>query len=105
MTIQWQYSSSTVTDSAEEPLKLESLTQIPTDFQVVQVQLETLDESLKKPIIPKEYRDLVNVCSPSNANSLPTHQDENHAIELEPGKTPLFGLFYNLSEYELKTFR
>ena len=71
----------------------------------MQVQLETLDESLEEQTILKAYRDLANVFLPSNANSLPTHQDKDHAIELEPGKTPLFGLFYNLSEYQLKRLR
>ncbi len=37
MTIQWRDSSSTVTDSIEEPLDLGSLIQIPADFQVMQV--------------------------------------------------------------------
>ncbi len=105
MTIQWRDSSSTVTDSIEEPLDLGSLISIPANFQVMQVQLETLDESLEEPTIPKEYRDLGNVFSPFNANSLPPHWDEDHAIELEPGKTPPFGQFYNLSEYQLKTLR
>ncbi len=49
MTIQWQDSSSTVTDSIEEPLDLGSLIQIQAGFQVMQVQLETLDESLEEP--------------------------------------------------------
>ena len=69
----------------------------------MQVQLETLDESLEEPTIPKAYRDLADVFSPSNANSLPPHRDEDHAIELEPEKTPPFGPLYNLSEYQLKT--
>ncbi len=56
----------------------------------MQVQLETLDESLEEPTILKEYRDLADVFLPSNANSLPQHQDEDPAIELEPRKTPLF---------------
>ena len=103
MTIQWRDSSSTVTDSMEEPLDLGSLTQIPADFQVMQVQLETLDEHLKEPTISKAYRDLADVFLPSNANSLPPHRDEDHAIELESGKTPPFGPLYNLSEYQLKT--
>ena len=71
----------------------------------MQVQLETLDEPLEEPTIPKAYRDLADVFSPSNANSLPPHRDEDHAIELEPGKTPPFGPLYNLSEYQLKTLR
>ncbi len=105
MTIQWWDSSSIVTDNIEELLDLRSLTQIPTGFQVMQVQLETLDESLEEPTIFKAYRDLANVFSPSNANSLPPHRDEDYAIELEPGKTPPFSPLYNLSEYQLKTLR
>ncbi len=69
------------------------------------MKLETLDESLEESTIPKVYTDLANVFSPSNANSLLLHQDEDHAIKLEPEKTPPFGPFYNLSEYQLKTFR
>ncbi len=69
------------------------------------MQLETLDESLEEPTIPKAYRNLATVFSPSNANSPPPHRDEDHAIELEPGKIPLFGLLYNLSEYQLRTLR
>ncbi len=103
MTIKWRDSSSNVTDGIEEPLDLGSLIQISADFQVMQVQLETLDESLEEPNIPKAYRNLVNVFSPSNANFLPPHRDEDHAIELEPGKTSLFGPLYHLSEYQLKT--
>ena len=105
ITIQWQDSSFTVTDSIEEPLDLESLIQIPADFQVMYVQLETFDESLEEPTFPKKYRDLANIFLSFNANSLPTHQDEDHAIELEPGKTLPFGPLYNLSEYQLKTLR
>ena len=71
----------------------------------MQVQLETLDESLEEPTVPKAYRDLANVFSPSNANSPPSHQDEDHTIELDTGKTPLFSPLYNLSEYQLKTLR
>ncbi len=99
ITIHWWDSSSTVTDSIEEPLDLGSLTQIPADFQVMEVQLDMLDESLEEPSIPRVNRDLADVFSPSNANFLLPHRDEDHAIELEPGKTPPFGPLYNLSEY------
>ena len=71
----------------------------------MQMQLETLDESLEELTISKVYRDLENVFSPSNANSLPTHRDEDHSIELESGKTPPFGPIYNPSEYQPKTLR
>ncbi len=105
MTIQLRDSSSTITDSMEKPLDLRSLTQIPADFQVMQVQLETFDKSLEEPIILKAYRDLADVFLSSNANPLPTPRDEDHAIELEPRKTPPFDPLYNLSEYQLKTLR
>ena len=105
MTIQWRDFISTVTDSIEESLDLGSLTQILTDFQVMQVQLETLDESSEETTIPKAYRELANVFSPSNANSLLSYRDEDHAIELEPGKPPPFGPLHNLSEYQLQTLR
>ncbi len=58
---------------------------------------------MEEPTIPKAYRDLVNVFSLFNATSLPLHRDQDHAIELEPGKTHPFGPLYNLSEYQLKT--
>ncbi len=105
MTIQWRDSSSTVTDSIEKPLDLGSLTQIPTDFQVMYLQLEMMDESLEEPIIRKAFRDLANVFSLSNADFVSPHWDEDHEIKLEPGKTPPFGPFQNLSEYQLKTLR
>ena len=73
MTIHWRDSSSTVTDSIEKPLDFGSLIQIPIDFQMMQVQLETLDKYLEEPTIPKAYRDLANVLLPSNANFLPSH--------------------------------
>ncbi len=94
-----------MTDSIEELLDLGSLIQISADFQVMQVQLETLNESLEERTIPKAYRGLANVFSLSNANTLPPHQDEDHAIELEPGKTLPFDPLYNLSEYQLKTLQ
>ncbi len=71
----------------------------------MQVQLETFDESMEEPTIPKAYRDMENSFSLSNANSLPLYWDEDHVIELEPGETPRFDLLYNLSDYQLKTHR
>ncbi len=83
----------------DELLHLGSLTQIPADFQVMQVQLERLDETLEEPTIPKAYRDLANIFSSSNANSLSLHPEEDYEIDLESEKTPPFGPFYNLFEY------
>ena len=53
MTIQWRDSNSTVTDIIEKLWDLESLIQIPTDFQVMSLQLGTLDESLEEITILK----------------------------------------------------
>ncbi len=53
MIIQKQDSNSMLTDSIEELLDFGSLIQIPTDFQVIQMQLERLDESLEEPTILK----------------------------------------------------
>ncbi len=72
---------------------------------MIQLQRETLDESLEESTIPKAYGDLANVFLLSNANFLPPYWDDDHAIELETGKTPPFGPLYNLSEYQLKTLR
>ena len=68
ITIHWQDFSTTVTNRIEEPLDFGFLISIPADFQAMQRQLETLDESLEEPTIPKAYRDVANVFSPSNAN-------------------------------------
>ena len=86
-------------------MDLGSLTQIPADFQMMQVQLETLDESLGELTIPKAYIDLANIFSPSNANYIPLYWDEDHAIKLEPGKTLPFNPLYSPSEYQLKRLR
>ena len=68
----------------------------------MQVQHETLDESVKEPTISKVYRDLANLFLLSNANRLSLYWEEDHAIELKPQKTSLFGPLYNLSKYQLK---
>ena len=57
------------------------------------MQLKTLNKSLEDLIIPKVYKNLRNVFSQSNANSLPSYWDEDHTIELDPGKTLFFVSF------------
>ncbi len=64
---------------------------------MMQMKLETLDEFLEEPIIPKVYRDLVSIFTLSNANSLPIHQDKDYAIKLDVWKTFFLGLLYNFS--------
>ena len=105
MTIQWRDSSSTVPNSIEEPLELWSLIQIPADFQVMQLQLKTLDGSLEELTLIKVYGDLVNAFSLSNSNFLPPHSDKEERSPNRAGmrKTTPFGPLYKLSEYQLKT--
>jgi len=55
--------------------------------------------------IPAQYQDFVDVFSKTKAETLPPHQPIDHAIDLEPGYTLLYGWIYNLSEVELKTLK
>ncbi len=105
ITIQWRDFCFSVTDTIDKLLDLNFLYQIQINFREIKVQLETSDEFLEDLIIFNTYRDLRNLFSQSSANYLLLYQDENHAIELEPGKAPFFGLFYNFFEHQLKVFR
>ncbi len=104
MTIQWQESSFIITNIMDDPLDLNSLCKIQTNFQVMQVQIKTSDESSNDHIISTVYRDLICVLSQSNTNSLPQYQDENHALEVVPGKTLFFALDYKLFKHQLEVF-
>jgi hypothetical protein len=55
--------------------------------------------------IPPEYADYADVFSEDAANTLLERGSLKHAIELEDGTTPPFGLIYSLSEKELKVLR
>jgi hypothetical protein len=58
------------------------------------------------PEIPEQYRDLAEVFSKANSETLPPHRDSlDHAIPLEPDSKPVFGPIYNLSETELQVLR
>ena len=53
-----------------------------------------------------KYSDYSNVFSAENAAELPENTGINeHAIELEEGKQPLFGPIYNLRPVELETLK
>ena len=54
--------------------------------------------------IPDCYADLVDVFSKEQAEQLPAHSLQDHAIDLDSGQ-PTFGPLYNLSATELKTLR
>jgi hypothetical protein len=55
--------------------------------------------------IPAIYRDFVEVFSKDNAETLPPHRSTNHAIDFQPGYNLPYGRIYNLSEFELRTFK
>ncbi len=60
----------------------------------------------KKVIIPAEYSNLADVFSKESAAELPERSDINeHAIDLEPGKQPPYGLIYSLGPVELETLK
>jgi len=58
------------------------------------------------PKIPECYKDLADVFSQKESESLPPHRGHlDHHIPLEPGAKPVFGPIYNLSELELKVLK
>ena len=54
--------------------------------------------------IPSKYSDFHDVFSKDNAQKLPEHGPQDHAIDTE-GKQPAFGPIYNLSLTELQILR
>ena len=62
--------------------------------------------STDTPEIPECYRDLVDVFSKSESQTLPPHRGHlDHHIPLEKDAKPVFGPIYNLSELELKVLK
>ena len=60
-------------------------------------------EELPLTQIPECYRDLSDMFSKKEAETLPPHRGaSDHHIPLEEGAKPVFGPIYNLSELELK---
>ena len=56
--------------------------------------------------VPAEYSNYSNVFSAENVVELPKNTGMNeHAIELEEGKQPPFGLIYSLGPVELETLK
>ena len=61
---------------------------------------------LSTPEIPDCYKDLSDVFSKKESQSLPPHRDHlDHHIPLEKDAKPTFGPIYNLSELELKVLK
>jgi hypothetical protein len=54
--------------------------------------------------IPEKYKDFADVFDKVNADKLPEHDPQDHAIDTE-GKMPPFGPVYNLSVTELELLR
>jgi len=55
--------------------------------------------------IPSQHSDFVKVFCKTEAETLPPHQPVNYSIDLEPGYKLPYGRIYNLSEFELITFK
>ena len=71
-----------------------------------QAQVEALLFDKASTEVPAEYSDYSNVFSAENAAELPENTGINeHAIELEEGKQPLFGPIYSLGPVELETLK
>ena len=63
-------------------------------------------EELPLTQIPECYRDLSDMFSKKEAETLPPHRGaSDHHIPLEEGAKPVFGPIYNLSELELKVLK
>ena len=58
------------------------------------------------PEVPECYRDLADMFSKKESQSLPLHRGHlDHHIPLEDSAKPVFGPIYNLSELELKVLK
>ena len=69
-----------------------------------QVEALLFNEALTKVLV--EYSNYSNVFLAENAAELPENTGMNeHAIELEKGKQPLFGSIYSLGSVELETLK
>ena len=55
--------------------------------------------------LPDSLCNFLDVFLASNAKKLVLHRDIDLAIELQPGKEPLYGLIYPLSQTELAALR
>jgi len=64
--------------------------------------MEFTDDGVR---IASQYRDFVEVFSKTEAEPLPPHQPVNYSIDLELGYKVPYGRIYNLSEFELITFK
>ena len=55
--------------------------------------------------ITATYAEFLDVFSKKSGETLPTHRDTDHAIEIEAGAKLPFGRIYNLSETELAALK
>ncbi|KAI0993067.1 hypothetical protein K3495_g15117 [Podosphaera aphanis] len=55
--------------------------------------------------LPLQYHDFLDVFDRKHANYLPPHRSWDHAIDLQPGKTPPVFRPYSMSQPELRALR
>lgn len=58
-----------------------------------------------KVYLPSQYHEFLDVFDRNQANELPPHRTWDHAIDLQPGKTPPASRPYSMNQYELKALR
>jgi len=54
-------------------------------------------------LVPKEFRQFLDIIEKEEADTLPKHSSYDHEIPLKEGEKPLWGPIYPLSEVELET--
>ena len=62
----------------------------------IEKALETKKETDPATKLPPEYRNLLNIFSRRNADTLPPYRPYDYRIEVEPGKTPSFSPLYGM---------
>ena len=56
-------------------------------------------------ILPQRYHEFLDVFSRAKANTLPPHRDDDHSIDLLPGRQPPYSKIYPMSREKLETLR
>ncbi len=103
ITIHWQDFSSIVNNNLDSLLDHKIFFQILTNFLIMQLQLETWDESLEERIIFKVCKDLKSVFSPSNANFLLQYRMKITQFNLNLEKLSLL-VYSKFFKHHLKGF-
>lgn len=72
------------------------------DIQITLQPKSQIDPATK---LPQKHHRFLPTFNPKEADKLPPHRETDHRIELLPGKTPLAGPLYRMSQGELQVLR